>query len=580
MHHDDRLATALRARIGGEGAARIQLRQLIDLLGTTPAEAQGPLLDDAYDRLAQLSARIPVAERAAMLAPEGLRLRSPRLVAALAASDPAVGVAAVRAARLSEDQWLDLIPALPLSVRGVMRVRGDLGARVRALLTRLGIGDRGLTDAAQDAQGERPGAAALAPAGDAPALASASAAEPDSRPAPEGGSRDEGIGAIVRRIEAFRRAREAAQASATTLPENDDGSLQLPLDDVAQAMAPAPAPLAVIDFAADAQARISWSDQAAAPMLVGTDLGAQTGLATALRQRQPIRATRITLRGSAAIAGEWQVDAAPQFDANGGRFNGYLGRLRRPAPVAAAATPPPNVTADRLRQVLHELRTPVNAIQGFAEVIQQQLFGATPHQYRALAAAIAGDAAQILAGFEELERLARLGDGTLRPEAGECDLGGVVTATHARLVAPARARGIELRLAPSGVLPVGIAPQEAERMVGRLVSTIIDLAKPGATLDLGCAPEDGFARLWMTLPAELAGCDDATLLQATAPVSDTGPGATMFGTGFALRLVAAEARACGGRLCVRQEMVNLVVPYLTTISAHHSGEAGARTEQG
>ena len=58
--------------------------------------------------------------------------------------------------------------------------------------------------------------------------------------------------------------------------------------------------------------------------------------------------------------------------------------------------------------MLHELRTPVNAIQGFAEVIQQQLFGPTPHEYRALAAGIAGDAARILSAFEELDRLAGL----------------------------------------------------------------------------------------------------------------------------------------------------------------------------
>ena len=46
---DDRLATVLRQSAGGEATARIQFRQLLDLLGTLPSEAQGPQVD-AYAR--------------------------------------------------------------------------------------------------------------------------------------------------------------------------------------------------------------------------------------------------------------------------------------------------------------------------------------------------------------------------------------------------------------------------------------------------------------------------------------------------------------------------------------------------
>src|SRR5207302_1921157 len=110
------------------------------------------------------------------------------------------------------------------------------------------------------------------------------------------------------------------------------------------------------------------------------------------------------------------------------------GRMRRPKP----ATPmepasAPESDADRMRQLLHELRTPVNAVQGFAEVIQQQLFGPAPHEYRALAAAIAGDAAQLLAGFEELERLTRLDSGKVELGKGGCDLAAIAQATVAQL---------------------------------------------------------------------------------------------------------------------------------------------------
>jgi two-component system, OmpR family, sensor kinase len=40
MHFDDRLATVLRLRAQGTALARIQYRQLLDLLGTQPSDAR------------------------------------------------------------------------------------------------------------------------------------------------------------------------------------------------------------------------------------------------------------------------------------------------------------------------------------------------------------------------------------------------------------------------------------------------------------------------------------------------------------------------------------------------------------
>ena len=159
-------------------------------------------------------------------------------------------------------------------------------------------------------------------------------------------------------------------------------------------------------------------------MVVGAMLRAQA--ADRRRGQSPAAARwrRVRLgRARPPIAGEWAVDAAPRFSEPGGRFIGYAGRFRRPAPPDACAAPRGDPAADRMRQMLHELSTPVNAIQGFAEIIQQQLFGPAPHEYRALAAAIAGDAARMLAGFDELDRLARLESGALELERGQRRLG-------------------------------------------------------------------------------------------------------------------------------------------------------------
>ena len=127
----------------------------------------------------------------------------------------------------------------------------------------------------------------------------------------------------------------------------------------------------------------------------------ETTLERAYRYRQPIVRSEVELAGASMIAGAWFVDATPRFT-EGGNFAGYLGRFRRLLSSDQEAARPELHEADRIRQLLHELRTPVTAIQGYAEVIQQQLFGPAPHEYRALAASIASDAAHIPVSYTHL----------------------------------------------------------------------------------------------------------------------------------------------------------------------------------
>jgi hypothetical protein len=278
-------------------------------------------------------------------------------------------------------------------------------------------------------------------------------------------------------------------------------------------------------------------------------------LASRLRQRLPVRAAPVMLEGAPVIAGEWRLDAAPDFDAQG-RFTGYIGHFRRPAPPAQPAR---NPEADRVRQILHELRTPVNAIQGFSEVIQQQLFGPTPHEYRALAATIAGDAARMLAGFEELDRYARLDSGALAPEPGSADLAMVVAGTVHQLEAftGARSSGFVLS-APPGELTVGLAQGEAEHLAWRLLATLAGAARPGEMITLDLSIEGQAVRLVAALPEGLAALADP--FEAMPPQAGAAINAGVFGNGFTLRLAAAEARAAGGTLHREGDALHLVLP--------------------
>lgn len=614
MHFDDRLATVLRLPASADGLARVQFRQLVDILGNAPDDAASETIEAGFQRLDQLKRTVPTPERARLL---DQPIRNTRLIAHLAQDEPEVACAAIAAAHLTDAQWLGLVPAMPVRARGILRHRRDVSAPVADLLARLGVQDRGLPagpvepdpdspipetprvrfraptgDLARD-QDISADVAALLALDDAPPpptslsdWARARAAHhaqqfrdpahkaappaPAVRPAPAGNT-DAGIGAIVRRIEEFRKAREASRPLEVTAD-----SPRLPLGD-----AP-PAPLRqarVIDFMTDPNGRIGWADGPWASSVVGLNLASShlsangdSLLAATIGRRLPVRAAIIDMTGAPAVTGIWQVDAVPQFAH--GRFTGYAGRLRRPmAEPAAPAAAPPSETADRLREVLHELRTPANAIQVAAEIIQQQLYGPAPHEYRALAAAIAGDCAHILAGFEELDRLVKLESGAQTLDEGECDLARVLAQTIVRLRAWTQPRGSGFAMAgdPSATsLPVRVARSEVERLVWRLLAALAGLTAPGESLSLTWSAQGSVTLLEIALPAVLAERDPAALFDAVPGERGQSLATGMFGVGFTLRLAAAEACAAGGGLQRIANALVLSLPALTDRGAPHS----------
>ncbi len=538
MQFDDRLATVLRSGAAGERAARTQFRQLLDLLGSAPGATDNALVEAAYARLGEIFDELPATEQSRILREPGLRLRDPRLVDHLARGEPQVAAAAMAAARLDEGEWLELIPELPVTARGFLRHRRDLPAGARRLLARLGVRDLTLPEP----EGSR------VPPGYAPAPA-----------APEGDATG-GIGALVRRIEAFQQARRGGAAIAPRLPL-----------DIGELMAEAPLPLA-FDFSTDPAGQIDWADPHVAPLLVGLRLvgGGSFGdpsVELALRRRGVVSGGRVELPGAEAVAGVWRIDAVPWFDRETGIFRGHVGRMRRPpAPLAEAR---PDSAGERMRQVLHELRTPVNAIQGFAEIIQQQLFGAAPNSYRALAGAIGVDAARLLAGFDEIDRLARLESASLDLSREGCNFRVVIESALRRLEGVTRPRGAHLRLLTSGErFSIDLGRDDSALLAWRLLASLAGSLAPGEVVELALRGDEHGIELEAELPLAFAGEDDLFTAGARTEVSAVTAG--MFGAGFTLRLARAEAEAAGGSLALRGETLVLSLPGLTGATPDHS----------
>ncbi|WP_299191936.1 histidine kinase dimerization/phospho-acceptor domain-containing protein [uncultured Erythrobacter sp.] len=624
MFFDDRLATVLRQRADSDVGRRTQFRQLLDILGAVrTGEAQSrdsSLVASAWLRMDALGETIPSESRARIIREAGWRFRNPELAAHLADFEPDVASAALNRAQLTAEDWSALIPRLPIRARGFLRLRRDLPVDVEQLLERLGVSDRGLPSpvgipeeapaAAPDTQIEAKGVDAppsspeedeapdyetsapppsppigidvnkhpphdvVEPQADAP---TPSAILPSGfDPAGEGRSE---ISALVERIAAFKRNRESGGSSA-----DDATEPRLPLGEEQLRSVKL---IGAFGFAADAAGRIEWSDGETPAMVIGTRLAArprlgasasETPLERAFARRQPIAGERFVLSGAEAIAGEWIVNAQPRFT-DDGNFAGYLGRFRRPAGADPTAPSAAELEADRIRQLLHELRTPVTAVQGYAEVIQQQLFGTAPHEYRALAAAIAADAARILSGFEELDRLAKLETGVIEFDPGETDLAGLARRTASQLaqVLAPRMAGIEFDDADiGGAQLVALDSDQAEGLLWRLLATLGGGCAAGEMLEASLLAENGMARLTCDLPAQLLAEEDIFTAEAK-PVGNA-VNAGLFGAGFALRLARAEARAAGGSLTRDDERIVLNLPLLETAAMQPDMECEASGE--
>ena len=294
MQIDDRLSTVLRTSAGSAAGERTQFRQLLDLLGTVPQLGLAPspvLISAAYLVLGELMQAIPAEEQARILRDPGQRLRQPELAALLAQGPPKSAASAMATARLSERDWLALIPDLPITARGFLRHRRDLPPRAVQLLGQLGVRDMVLPGPAIAATREEAEAAptitARQPAPPQPVLPTSSAQTRVAAGGPAAPLADKSVSSLLQRIEQFRKDRRTP-VIAPRLPLGDLGASE------------AAARITRCDLRCDADGVVVWASSESAPWLVGMTLTAPYSgelvrfeserTTTAIRQHQPLRA--------------------------------------------------------------------------------------------------------------------------------------------------------------------------------------------------------------------------------------------------------------------------------------------------
>ena len=492
MKFDDRLATILAVRPGGEHDRAVRWRQLVDLVARAGPDADGPVIDQALDQIREGQREVATPLRAAAARAIAGRPLLPALLRTFAADS--LDVAAPLLTAIQPDDGL-LAAASPDVLRFLEAMHPAFANR-------------------------------------------ASATEPPSPTVPASTDMPS-ISQLLDRLEKLsaQRAEPVPVAELLTAPSAPRPST------------PAPSPLettSLFRWECGPGGNIGWVDGAPRGALVGRsiarampDEGVDRDVERAFARRAPFRDASLALPDIGVVAGRWLISGVPAFAQGDGRFVGYRGIARRAealaAPVVAARPGPLDPAA--LRELVHEIKTPLNAIIGFAEIIDGQYLGPAQSGYRARAAEIVVQARILLAGVDDLDFAARL--------RGR-DPGDSPTSDFAEFFAPF-AEKLRVTAAALGVtLAVDAPPHEglcsldrelAERLLDRFTGAVLAAASAGETLRLAVRREDGFCALRLSRPRALEGLSEAAVL-----------GGTDGGANFSLRMVVGLAHIVGGKL--------------------------------
>ena len=570
MRFDDRLETTLRQTDDVGIGLSAKWQQLVDILAQNPGDFSPQSVEFGLRKVRQFMDAVPANVREQCVRALAGRLQSAPLLLLLSGDVPAVASAAISGAKLRDSEWADIVPVLSTRARGFLRNRRDLGPMTQRALSLWMSADFVLSN--EGAQSEL---AANVPQGMQ-------------------------IRDIVERIERLRLEREHNPPTTAVAPpeypqsDNVRSEYSAPEDigpepfvpDSAESINPLPVysapdvvdidinPIDEIRFEADEYGTICWVEGAPLGAIVGVDIaepafddgpGPDAYGAAAFRQKMPLENARMRLCGAPAIAGDWRINAAPFFDGVSGRFNGYRGILRRPNLSEVALIPESHVNeAEHIQQLLHELRTPLGAIIGFSEIIEQQLFGPVTEDYRILAGNILHDAERLMSGFDDLSTAATIETGTYQAEDGVTECDWLSQRLAERLHGLSDLLQVTLNLVHAQpVRPFAIDHQLAERLFSRLLSAVIIGCEPGEVLEGRFRTELGpnaVNRFELSMPKKLVELQESELFGSGPGTIDQNEAAPLLGLGFSLRLVRSLVRNVGGDLRLSNQALIISVP--------------------
>jgi signal transduction histidine kinase len=514
VRFDDRLLTVLNQPAGDRHDAAVRWRQLVDLVARAGPGASSPVIAPALESIRSQAAEVDETLRSAAARAVAGRPLPLGLLEYFASDQLSVSAPVLAAATLDAAHW-------------------------RALLAVANEETRRFVETVH------PEAVSPPPAAVEPITQQTATLEVESGAAPS-------LHDVVARIERRRRSRENQRIGTRGM----------------EAAMPVGSP-SLFRWECGASGEIAWVDGAPRGALIGRTIArvqeddgdrVDEEVVRAFAMRAPFRDRELTVAGSGALAGQWKISGIPAFEPTDGRFAGYRGVALRetPAPKAELSS---DIFADpdSLRELVHEIKTPLTAIIGFAEIIEGQYLGPADHRYRLRAGEIVVQARLLLKAIDDLDFAAKIHSSADAADR-RADLAPLLEQAAASLRERASEKDGQIELAGSpGNAIAAIEPELAERLLVRLVGAVVERAERGETFRFAAEQTAAHWRVSITRPAGLLNIPEAELLEAGAAFSDESESRAL-SIGFDLRLVRGLARIAGADLALPAAEFVLLFP--------------------
>ena len=518
VRFDDRLNTVLAQPAGNAHDRAVRWRQLVELLARSPdlssSTAQQALTDIRGDS-ESVDEQLRAAAARAVARPQ----LPPELVSVFAADSITVAAPVLAAASLESSEWESvLITASPESLRFI----------------------RALHPALQKAEEPQPKPAPRRRDKVEEEQAQAEQAGPPAMPS---------ISDLLARIEKLRQDRQQVAEQPPATPRRIVPTRH-------REAAPS-----LFRWECGPSGEIAWVDGIPRGSLIGRSLanpgehnGVDQRIQRAFALRAPFREAKLVVHGSGIASGEWKLNGMPAFEPADGRFAGYRGVAVRSVEVEDTAPVRPPLDDDTLRELVHELKTPLNAIIGFAEIIDGQYLGPADSSYRERAAEIVGQARLLLSAIEDLDIAAQLRAASTSGESSS-DLNAVLAGLDDELKERASHRGISLSLTTSMTASeVSVDRTVLERLIRRFGYSVIEAALPREPVSITANCDIGQCIVAANRPQSLRDMSEEQLFGRDAESAD------VLATSFSLKLARGIAQTVGGDLRLQGDRFVLILP--------------------